>query len=53
MTKAELLGRISSRELEEWRVLYRLEDAERVAEAEQAPESPRVQQPDVTFPSLA
>lgn len=44
MTAAELLARISSRELEEWRALYRVEEEERkadaVARAAQAPGQP-------------
>lgn len=34
MTAAEMLARISSRELSEWMALYRIEDAERSAAAE-------------------
>jgi hypothetical protein len=33
MTAAEMLARISSRELTEWRALYRIEHAERAAAA--------------------
>jgi hypothetical protein len=40
MTRAEMLARISSWELSQWMVLYRIEDEERKADQAAVPEQP-------------